>query len=228
MCFCLLGCVGGGCPEGRGTWNIKPCHGSSAQPWALSCSGSLSGVEVAAGVAQVWKRFLSSLLFSLLGHTTPLHVQAGGNVYVTLLLESRTLQKGKLAYEALVWPCSSREQKELKHFGRGMQITRSCSVPEQSLECRREMCNHPFWTRPKIITVGTDAKLFSAAENWAEKQQTNRLYITENHQKKATSVVTPLGRFILIATPCHPLLAGLQRSRGQSYKRENVWRTNPF
>lgn len=57
---------------------------------------------MAAGVAQVWKRFLSSLLFSLLGHTTPLHVQAGGNVYVTLLLESQTLQKGKLAYEALV------------------------------------------------------------------------------------------------------------------------------
>lgn len=30
------------CPEGRGTWNIKPCHGSSAQLRALSCSGSLS------------------------------------------------------------------------------------------------------------------------------------------------------------------------------------------
>lgn len=96
VCFCLLGRVGGGCPEGWGTWNIKPCHGSSAQLWALSRSGSLSGVEVAGGVAQVWKRFLSSLLFTLLGHTTPLRVQAGGNVYVTLLLKVTDTTEGKV------------------------------------------------------------------------------------------------------------------------------------
>ena len=51
------------------TWNIKPCHSSSAQLSALSCSGSLSGVEVAAGMAQVWKKGSSAHSASLLRDT---------------------------------------------------------------------------------------------------------------------------------------------------------------
>lgn len=51
--LCLL--VYGRCPEATRSWNIKLCHGGSGQLWALSCSGSLPGVEVAAGM-QVWKK----------------------------------------------------------------------------------------------------------------------------------------------------------------------------
>ena len=87
--FLFVGLCMGGCPEGRGTWNIKPCHGGSAQLWALSCSGSLPGVEVAAGVVKVLKRPLSLLLFTLLGRTAPFHVRAGGNVFVTFFWNHR-------------------------------------------------------------------------------------------------------------------------------------------
>lgn len=47
-----------------------------------------------------------------------------------------------------------------------------------------------LWKRPKIITVGADARLFSAPGNWVERQQTNRIYMTESHQKESGSAFT--------------------------------------
>lgn len=47
-----------------------------------------------------------------------------------------------------------------------------------------------LWKRPKIITVGADARLFSAPGNWVERRQTNRIYMTESHQKESGSVFT--------------------------------------
>lgn len=140
--FLCVGLCMGGCPEGRGTWNIKPCHGGSAQLWALSCSGSLPGVEVAAGVAQVWKKDPQLAPLHSSGTRNPLPVWVDGNVFVTLFLESRTPQKGKLAFAAFVWRPSSRTESNTnyKRSGRWMQMTVLCSTAGQ-----------PFMTVPLKI-----------------------------------------------------------------------------
>lgn len=181
----------GGRPEGRGTWNIKPRHGSSVQLWAMSCSGSLPGVEVVVTVAQVWKRPLSSLLFTLLGHTNPLPVRAGGDVFCRFIFGVTYATEGKVGLRGLSLTVfiRNREQQKSKHFGRWMQIMKSCWTVEQSWWCRLKMCQRPFWKHPKIITFGWDARLSSALGNWVEKQQTNRIYMTENLQKEAKSAL---------------------------------------
>lgn len=60
VCCCLVGFRQGERPQGRGTWNIRPCHGSSAQLSAAQLSSQrLRQLVWARGGAGLEARFLS-------------------------------------------------------------------------------------------------------------------------------------------------------------------------
>lgn len=135
VCCCLVGFRQGGRPRGKGTWNIRPCHGSSAQlSSALSASGSSSEPEV----AQVWRKGSSQKRCS------KMHA---GNADVTPLLEARTCHRRE-SWRLFGTPRPFREQKTFLP-GR-MQITESGA--------RWSGCG--AWTAPRI-TAGRNAGLLS-------------------------------------------------------------------
>lgn len=99
VCCCLVGFRQGGRPQGKGTWNIRPCHGSSAQlSSALSTSGSSSEPEV----AQVWRKGSSQK------RRSKMHA---GNADVTPLLEARTCHRRE-SWRLFGTPGPFREQQE--------------------------------------------------------------------------------------------------------------------
>lgn len=101
VCCCLVGFRQGERPRGSGTWNIRPCHGSSAQrSSARSASGSSSEPEV----AQVWRQGSSQ--------RRQRHKIHAGNADVAPLLEARMCHR-KLV---VVWHATSIQRGARKHF----------------------------------------------------------------------------------------------------------------
>ena len=70
-----------------------------------------------------------------------------------------------------------------------MKISMLGSVAGHVFMMQTENVSQNLWKLPKIITFGADARLFSASGKWSEKQQTNRIYMTEHLQKEAISAV---------------------------------------